>query len=48
MENLRKVKKKKGFTLLEMLIVIGLLVIVTTVAIPQFKKCFEGQGRDDY
>jgi len=41
MENLRKVKKKKGFTLLEMLIVIGLLVIVTTVAIPQFKKCFE-------
>ena len=33
--------KTKGFTLLEMLIVIGLLVIVTTVAIPHFKKSFQ-------
>ena len=41
MRNRAKPKKAKGFTLLEMLVVIGLLVIVTTVAVPQFKKCFE-------
>ena len=38
---MRNRAKKNGFTLLEMLIVIGLLVIVTTVAIPQFKKSFD-------
>ncbi len=32
---------EKGFTLIEMLIVIGLLAIVTTVAIPRFKKCYD-------
>ncbi len=41
MRNGTKPKKEKGFTLLEMLVVIGLLVIVTTVAVPQFKKCFD-------
>ena len=41
MEKRTKLKEEKGFTLLEMLVVIGLLVIVTTVAVPQFKKCFE-------
>lgn len=41
MRNRAKLKKEKGFTLLEMLVVIGLLVIVTTVAVPQFKKCFQ-------
>lgn len=32
---------QKGFTLLEMLVVIGLLVIVTTIAVPHFKKCYD-------
>ena len=41
MRNRAKQKKEKGFTLLEMLVVIGLLVLVTTVAVPQFKKCFQ-------
>jgi len=41
MRNRAKLKEEKGFTLLEMLVVIGLLVIVTTVAVPQFKKCFQ-------
>lgn len=38
---MRNRTKETGFTLLEMLVVIGLLVIVTTVAVPQFKKCFD-------
>ena len=33
---MRNRTKEKGVTLLEMLVVIGLLVIVTTVAVPQF------------
>ena len=41
MRNRVKQQKVKGFTLLEMLIVIGLLVIVTTVAVPKFKKCYD-------
>ena len=33
---MRNRTKEKGVTLLEMLVEIGLLVIVTTVAVPQF------------
>lgn len=32
---------EKGFTLIEMMVVIGILTIVTTIAVPRFKKCYD-------
>ena len=43
--NLTKMKKKKGFTLIELIIVIAILAILAAVAVPQFGKIRENANK---
>ena len=41
-ENVRIFKQNSGFTLFEMLVVIGIIALVSSVAVPAFKKSVDG------